>query len=162
MTGIWTSNHTIACIKGCDNMSVEIVYNEQGKTFQEVIEQVFTQYLKSSYSREERKKKMSNYEIYNTAIYLRLSRDDGTEKESESIQNQKSFLMQYVIKNGFNLVDIYVDDGWSGTSFDRPSFKRLISDIENVCKGYIKKSENRTSDQKRKRNICRLYGAVWV
>lgn len=73
---------------------------------------------------------MSNYEIYNTAIYLRLSRDDGTEKESESIQNQKSFLMQYIIKNGFNLVDIYVDDGWSGTSFDRPDFQRLISDIE--------------------------------
>lgn len=74
---------------------------------------------------------MSSYNIFNTAIYLRLSRDDGTEKESESIQNQKTFLTQYVVKNGFNLIDIYIDDGFSGTNFDRPDFQRLISDIEN-------------------------------
>lgn len=74
---------------------------------------------------------MSNYKIFNTAIYLRLSRDDGTEQESESIQNQKSFLTQYVVKNGFNLVDIYIDDGWSGTNFDRPDFQRLLADIKN-------------------------------
>lgn len=74
---------------------------------------------------------MSSYNVFNTAIYLRLSRDDGTEKESESIQNQKAFLTQYVIKNGFNLIDIYIDDGWSGTNFDRPDFQRLLVDIEN-------------------------------
>lgn len=74
---------------------------------------------------------MSNYKIFNTAIYCRLSRDDGNDKQSESIQNQKSFLIGYVIKHGFNLVDIYIDDGFSGTSFDRPDFKRLLFDIEN-------------------------------
>ncbi|MDO5396656.1 MAG: recombinase family protein [bacterium] len=72
---------------------------------------------------------MNSYN-FNTAIYLRLSRDDGTSKESESIQNQKAFLTQYVIKNGFYLMDIYIDDGWSGTNFDRPDFQRLLVDIE--------------------------------
>ena len=74
---------------------------------------------------------MNNYTIYNVGIYVRLSRDDGTDKESESIQNQKAFLMQYVIKSGFNLVDVYIDDGWSGTNFERPEFQRLLKDIEN-------------------------------
>lgn len=74
---------------------------------------------------------MSNYKIFNTGIYLRLSRDDGNNSVSESILNQKSFLIQYVIQNGFNLVDVYIDDGYSGTNFDRPDFKRMIADIES-------------------------------
>ncbi len=69
-------------------------------------------------------------EIFNTALYLRLSRDDGTEKESESIQNQKAFLISYANEHGFSLAGIYIDDGWSGTSYDRPAFKRMLSDIE--------------------------------
>lgn len=68
---------------------------------------------------------------FNTALYLRLSRDDGTEKESGSIQNQRSFLTQYAAENGFNIIDIYSDDGWSGTNFDRPGFLRMLSDIES-------------------------------
>lgn len=65
-----------------------------------------------------------------TALYLRLSRDDGTEKESESIQNQKNFLSDYAEKNNLNVVGIFADDGWSGLSFDRPDFKRMLNMIE--------------------------------
>lgn len=66
---------------------------------------------------------------YRTAIYCRLSREDGNE-ESQSIQAQKSILLEFVEKQGWQLVDIYVDDGYSGTNFDRPDFKRLLHDIE--------------------------------
>lgn len=68
---------------------------------------------------------------YKAAIYCRLSVDDGTSNESMSIGNQKSMLTDYVRKNGWNIEEIYIDDGWSGTSFDRPDFQRMISDIEN-------------------------------
>ena len=66
---------------------------------------------------------------YNAAIYCRLSRDDGNE-ESQSIASQKEVLTKYVADRGWNITDIYVDDGYSGTDFNRPAFKRLISDIE--------------------------------
>ena len=66
---------------------------------------------------------------YNTAIYCRLSRDDGNE-ESQSIASQKEILTKYVTEQGWNITDVYVDDGYSGTDFNRPAFKRLISDIE--------------------------------
>ena len=66
---------------------------------------------------------------YKAAIYCRLSREDGNE-ESQSIQSQKEILIKYVNDQGWDLVDIYCDDGYSGTNYDRPSFKRLINDIE--------------------------------
>lgn len=66
---------------------------------------------------------------YRTAIYCRLSREDGNE-ESQSIQAQKSVLTEYVQKQGWQIVDIYADDGFSGTNFDRPDFMRLLEDIE--------------------------------
>ena len=68
--------------------------------------------------------------IYNVGIYVRLSREDGND-ESQSITYQKELLEEYVKKSGWNIYDIYVDDGYSGTNFDRPGFKRLIKDIEN-------------------------------
>ena len=69
--------------------------------------------------------------IYNVGIYIRLSREDDEKTyESESITNQKSLLLQYVKENNLRVYDIYVDDGYSGTNFDRPGFKRLIDDIE--------------------------------
>ena len=69
--------------------------------------------------------------IYSVGIYIRLSREDEDKTyESESITNQKSLLMQYVKENNLKVYDIYVDDGFSGTNFDRPEFKRLINDIE--------------------------------
>lgn len=67
---------------------------------------------------------------YNAAIYCRLSREDG-EGESNSITNQKAFISEYIIKRGFNIYKIYVDDGYTGTSFNRPAFKEMIQDIEN-------------------------------
>lgn len=66
----------------------------------------------------------------NAAVYCRLSVDDGSNQESQSIANQKSILTKYVIDQGWNLFNVYIDDGYSGTNFDRPDFKRLITDIE--------------------------------
>ena len=69
---------------------------------------------------------------YNVGLYIRLSReDDDKTYESESITNQKSLLLQYAKENNLRVYDIYIDDGFSGTNFDRPGFKRLIKDIEN-------------------------------
>lgn len=68
--------------------------------------------------------------IYNTALYLRLSRDDELQGESSSITTQRSMLRQYAAENGLNVIAEYADDGWSGTNFDRPDFQRMIEDIE--------------------------------
>ncbi len=63
-------------------------------------------------------------------IYCRLSKDDGNVGESGSIQNQKNFLKEYASKLGWNVIATYVDDGYSGTNFNRPGFQNLLSDIE--------------------------------
>ena len=71
---------------------------------------------------------------YKVGIYIRLSKEDEDKEkysESESIQNQRELLMQYISENKLNFVKEYVDDGVSGTSFDRPGFNSMISDIEN-------------------------------
>lgn len=68
---------------------------------------------------------------YNTALYLRLSRDDELQGESNSISTQRMMLRKYAEQNHFTIVDEYIDDGFSGTNFERPGFKRMISDIEN-------------------------------
>ena len=69
---------------------------------------------------------------YNVGIYIRLSREDYDKQiMSESVINQKSLLLQYVKENNLTVYDIYVDDGYSGTNFDRPGFKKLIEDIES-------------------------------
>ena len=64
-------------------------------------------------------------------MYIRLSREDGDKQESESIGNQRKILQRYVKENDLCLVKEYVDDGISGTTFDRPSFNELLQDIEN-------------------------------
>ena len=66
---------------------------------------------------------------FKVGLYIRLSRDDGN-VESDSIVSQRSLLNQYVKENNYIIVDEYVDDGFSGTNFDRPSFKRMMKDIE--------------------------------
>lgn len=68
-----------------------------------------------------------NYEV---GIYCRLSREEGDTLESNSIQNQKSILTKFVIEKGWNIVNIYVDDGFTGLNFDRPAFNELIEDIK--------------------------------
>jgi len=65
---------------------------------------------------------------YNVGIYTRLSRDDERARESVSIENQREMLSRYVKEQGWNLYQTYVDDGVSGTSFDRPALNRMIAD----------------------------------
>lgn len=69
--------------------------------------------------------------VYKTALYCRLSSDDGNLGDSSSIQTQKLMLENYAKDNNFKVVDTYVDDGYSGLNYDRPSFKRLLNDIED-------------------------------
>ena len=71
---------------------------------------------------------------FRVGIYIRLSQEDKDKKyesDSESVINQKELLRNYVKNNNFNLVKEYVDDGYSGTDFDRPAFKELLEDIKN-------------------------------
>ncbi len=70
-------------------------------------------------------------EIYNVGIYCRLSNDDERDGESVSIENQKLLLQKYVHDRGWNEVDCYCDDGYSGTNFNRPAVKRLIEDAKS-------------------------------
>ena len=65
-----------------------------------------------------------------TALYCRLSRDDGTESESNSIGNQNKLLSQKAKEMGLTDTKYYVDDGYTGTNFNRPGFQQLIDDIE--------------------------------
>ena len=64
-------------------------------------------------------------------MYIRLSREDGDKQESESISNQRNILQRYVKENNLNYINEYVDDGISGTTFDRPGFCKMLQDIEN-------------------------------
>lgn len=67
---------------------------------------------------------------YNVALYIRLSKEDGDKEESESVTNQRKILRAFAKDNKYNVYDEYVDDGYSGTNFSRPGFKRMIKDIE--------------------------------
>ena len=69
-------------------------------------------------------------QLNTAALYCRLSRDDGGDAESNSIITQKMMLQKYAKDNGFAIFDEYVDDGISGTTFERAGFQRMIADIE--------------------------------
>ena len=70
--------------------------------------------------------------LFNVAIYIRLSREDGDKEESDSVGNQRKLLTEYVNKqDDFILYDVYIDDGFTGTNFNRPDFQRMIRDIED-------------------------------
>ena len=70
--------------------------------------------------------------LFNVAIYIRLSREDGDKEESDSVGNQRKLLTEYVNKqDDFILYDVYIDDGFTGTNFNRPDFQRMIEDIED-------------------------------
>ena len=73
---------------------------------------------------------ISNPMDYHVGLYIRLSKEDENEGPSQSVQNQESLLREFVQEQGLSVFDTYVDDGWSGTNFDRPSFRRMIDDIE--------------------------------
>ena len=75
-------------------------------------------------------KPKKNNKIGITALYYRLSRDDGMDGESNSIVNQKTLLSQKAKEKGLTDIKFYVDDGYTGTNFNRPGFQQLISDIK--------------------------------
>ena len=82
---------------------------------------------------------------YKVAGYIRLSKEDKIKDESNSVANQKAIINSYIKKNeDLELVDFYIDDGYSGTTFDRPGFKRMIRDItENKVNTIIVKDLSR-------------------
>ena len=67
---------------------------------------------------------------YNTALYMRLSRDDENYGDSVSIETQRTILQQFAKDNDLHVVGEYIDDGWSGTTFERPNFKRMMADVD--------------------------------
>ena len=66
---------------------------------------------------------------YHVALYVRLSKEDEKDGTLQSIANQKSLLYEFAKKHRLLVYDIYVDDDFSGTRFDRPDFNRMIQDI---------------------------------
>ncbi len=81
--------------------------------------------------------------IFRAAVYIRLSREDGDKAESDSIGNQRKLIADYVKgKEDLTVYDTYIDDGFSGTDFNRPSFCRMLDDMEAGselcdCKGFV-------------------------
>lgn len=87
--------------------------------------------------------------VYRTGIYARLSRDDGDKAESNSIVSQKSICEEYIAQHTeLELCDTFVDDGFSGVSFDRPNFRRMEQAIRDgkidciVCKDLSRFTRN--------------------
>lgn len=72
-----------------------------------------------------------------TALYCRLSRDDELSGDSNSIVNQKEILSAYAKKHGFSNIKFYVDDGFSGTNFNRPDFQKMLEDVKGGIIGTI-------------------------
>ena len=80
---------------------------------------------------------MQSNQQRSTALYCRLSRDDELQGESNSIQNQKEILAEYAQSKGFPNPVFYVDDGYSGSSFQRPGFEKMLGDIESGTVGTV-------------------------
>lgn len=71
-------------------------------------------------------------DLFYTAAYIRLSREDGDREESDSVANQKKLLTGFIEKKEeLLLYNMYIDDGYSGVTFQRPAFRRMLADIEN-------------------------------
>lgn len=73
---------------------------------------------------------MKNPTIYSTALYCRLSKDDDQSGESVSIGTQRAILEDYCREQGYPIHKVYIDDGYSGTNFNRPGFQELLDDVE--------------------------------
>ena len=73
---------------------------------------------------------MAQTTTYRAGLYCRLSKDDDQSGESTSIGTQRSMMMDYCAEHGYEIVNIYVDDGYSGLNFNRPGFQALLDDIE--------------------------------
>lgn len=84
---------------------------------------------KSKYSTAESN---SGIKMWKAALYIRLSREDGDKIESDSVVNQRSLLTSYVDEQDDVCInDYYIDDGWSGTNFERPEFIRMMADVRS-------------------------------
>ena len=59
------------------------------------------------------------------ALYIRLSKEDEGDGPSQSVQNQEAMLRAFAAQRGIDIAGVYIDDGWSGSNFDRPAFRRL-------------------------------------
>ena len=74
---------------------------------------------------------MNTTKIWNATLYLRLSRDDGDKEELGSITGQRELLRDYLSKHpDIRETAVRVDDGWSGSTFDRPAFQKMIEDVK--------------------------------
>lgn len=91
---------------------------------------------RQSFNKIQRKTPAPDESLF-TALYCRLSRDDELSGDSNSIVNQKAILKKYAEDNGFRNLRFYVDDGVSGTTFDRSDFNRMIADVESGMVGTI-------------------------
>lgn len=74
---------------------------------------------------------MSKATLYHAGLYCRLSKDDDQQRESTSISTQRSMLTAFCQERGFEIQDVFIDDGFSGLNFERPEFLRMLSEIEN-------------------------------
>lgn len=76
--------------------------------------------------------RVNSYRNVRTAKYIRLSREDGDDRESESVENQRDIIDNY-IQGHKELIEAgeYVDDGYTGTNFNRPGFQKMLKDIED-------------------------------
>ena len=74
---------------------------------------------------------MNSYRNIRVAKYIRLSREDGDDRESESVENQRDIIDNYILGHK-ELIEVgeYVDDGYTGTNFNRPGFQRLLKDLK--------------------------------
>ena len=97
-----------------------------------IVSIVFWLFTKGEKQIETVKKSNSNlYDEKITALYLRLSRDDDLEGESNSISNQRTLLTSFAKKNGFRNTKVFIDDGVSGVAFNRQGFKEMFKMIES-------------------------------
>jgi len=80
---------------------------------------------------------MQNQKAQYAALYCRLSRDDALQGESNSILNQRDLLSRYANENGYTDTRFFIDDGYSGTSFDRPGWQEMMAEVENGNVGAI-------------------------
>ncbi len=75
---------------------------------------------------------LATKKVWKAGLYVRLSRDDGDKEESDSIANQRSLLQDYIaLEDDIAVHDVYVDDGFTGTNFERPDFQRMLDDLKN-------------------------------
>lgn len=135
-------------------IKITVIYAEfnekENNSFRSVMHGLFNSYIKvmqvQSYKKDKQlfirkhekkgavKMKISDNnsggKSFKAGIYLRLSKEDETAGQSESISNRKDFLTSYAAENDITVIDCYIDDGYGGTNFECPDFRRMIEDIE--------------------------------